>query len=184
MRVKDSAARQIEAIPFEQVAGTSSKKGEVVEFQSSVFCSGSAMDRFLDGITEATRRRLLEHINDRFENDVKPVLVARDGKRQLIAFKVPKSDGGHHRPVLALADLNEIPIPSQHVLERVFHLTHAEVRLAQGIARGDSLAEIAARLGIKISTARTQLASIFAKTQTRRQARLVALLGRLAQLGA
>jgi len=65
------------------------------------------------------------------------------------------------------------------VLQRVFDLTHAEVRLAQGIARGDSLEEIAGGLRIKISTARTQLASIFAKTQTRRQAKLVALLGGL-----
>ena len=84
---------------------------------------------------------------------------------------------------MALADLNEIPAPSEQVLQRVFDLTQAEVRLAQGIARGDSLEEVAAGLGIKISTARTQLASIFTKTQTRRQAKLVALLGRLAQLG-
>jgi DNA-binding CsgD family transcriptional regulator len=182
MRVKDCAAQQIEELLFEQ--GTSSKKGEVVEFRSSMFCSGSTADRFLDGMTEATKRRLFERINDQLENDVTPVLVGRDGKRQLIAFKVRKSDEGRHRPVLALADLNEIPVPSEHVLARVFALTHAEARLAQGIARGNSLEEVAAGLGIKISTARTQLASIFAKTQTRRQAKLVALLARLAQLGA
>ncbi len=134
-------------------------------------------------MTEATRRCLLAQINDRLENDVTPVLVARKGKQQLIAFKVGESDVGHRRPVVALADLNEIPAPSEQVLQRVFDLTQAEVRLAQGIARGDSLEEVAAGLGIKISTARTQLASIFTKTQTRRQAKLVALLGTLAQLG-
>jgi DNA-binding CsgD family transcriptional regulator len=183
MRVKDSAARQIQELTFEQVAGTSSKKGEVVEFQNRAVCSGTAVDRFLDGMTEATRRRLLELINAQFENDVTPVLVARDGKRQVIAFKLREPDG-HHRAAVGLADLYDIPVPSEHVLQRVFDLTHAEVRLAQGIARGDSLEEIAGGLRIKISTARTQLASIFAKTQTRRQAKLVALLGRLAQLGA
>ena len=107
-----------------------------------------------------------------------------DGKRQLIAFKLRESDVSDHGATVALADLNDIPVPGEHVLQRVFDLTNAEVRLAQGVARGDSLEEVAAGLGIKISTARTQLASIFAKTQTRRQAKLVALLGRLAQLGA
>lgn len=184
MRVKDCAARQIQELTFEQVAGTSSKKAEVVEFRSSVVCSGTAADRFLDGMTQATRRRLLERINDRFENDVTPVLVARDGKRQLIAFKLRESDTPHHSATVGLADLNDIPVPGEHVLQRVFDLTNAEVRLAQGVARGDNLEEVATGLGIKISTARTQLASIFAKTQTRRQAKLVALLGRLAQLGA
>ena len=180
MRVKHCAARQIEELPFEQVAGATSKRDAVVEFQS-VFCAGTAAHRFLDGMTEAIRRCLLAQINDRLENDVTPVLVARNGKQQLIAFKVGESDVGHRRPVVALADLNEIPAPSEQVLQRVFDLTQAEV--AQGIARGDSLEEVAAGLGIKISTARTQLASIFTKTQTRRQAKLVALLGRLAQLG-
>src|SRR5262245_5458779 len=179
MRVKDCAARQREELPFEQIAVTSSNKSEVVESESSVVCSGTAVDRFLDGMT-----RLLERINDRFENDVTPVLVARDGKRQLIAFKLRDSDTPDHGAAIGLADLNDIPVPSENVLQRVFDLTNAEVRLAQGVARGDSLEEVAARLGIKISTARTQLASIFAKTQTRRQAKLVALLGRLAQLGA
>ena len=184
MRVKDCAAREIEELQFEQVAGTSSKQGEVVEFQSRVVCSGMAADRFLDSMTEATRRRLLERINDRFENDVSPVLVVRDGKRQLIAFKLREADDDDHPPAVALADLNDIPVPTEHVLHRVFDLTNAEVRLAQGLGRGDSLEEVAAGLGIKISTARTQLASIFAKTQTRRQAKLVAVLGKLAQLGA
>jgi DNA-binding CsgD family transcriptional regulator len=184
MRVKDCAARQIEELPFEQIAGTSSNKGEVVEFRSSVVCSGTVANRFLDGMADATRRRLLERINERFENDATPVLVARDGKRQLIAFKLSESNTAHHGAAVGLADLNDIPVPNEHVLQRVFDLTNAEVRLAQGAARGDSLEEVAAELGIKISTARTQLASIFAKTQTRRQAKLVALLGRLAQLGA
>jgi DNA-binding CsgD family transcriptional regulator len=183
MRVKDCAAQQLQELTFRPAAGTSSKKCEVVEFQSSVVCSGTAADRFLAAMTEATRRRLLERINDRFENDVSPVLVARDGGRQLIAFKLRKSDTEHDRTAVALADLNDIPVPGEHVLQRVFDLTNAEVRLAQGVARGDSLEEVAAGLGIKISTARTQLSSIFAKTQTRRQAKLVALLGRLAQLG-
>ena len=79
MRVKHCAARQIEELPFEQVAGATSKRDAVVEFQS-VFCAGTAAHRFLDGLTEAARRRLLAQINDRLENDVTPVLVARNGR--------------------------------------------------------------------------------------------------------
>lgn|SRR5215467_7873638 len=184
MRVKGCVAQQIEETSFEQAAGTSSKKDEMVDFQSSAVRAGTAADRFLDGMTDATLRHLLKCINDRLENDATRVLVARDGKRQLIAFKLRKSDNAHHRGTVALADLNEISVPSEHLLRRVFDLTNAEARLAQRVARGDGLEEVAARLGIKISTARSQLASIFAKTKTRRQAKLVAVLGRLAQLGA
>jgi len=101
----------------------------------------------------------------------------------VIALKVAGAKSTRDAPAIALADLNDIPVPSEHVLQRAFDLTPAEVRLAQGIARGHSLEEVAAAIGIKITTARTQLAAIFAKTGTRRQAKLVALLGHLAQLG-
>ena len=57
-----------------------------------------------------------------------------------------------------------------------------EAHLAQGIARGDTLEEIATSLGIRMPTARTQLAAVFAKTGTRCQAKLVAILTRLALL--
>lgn|SRR5262245_44440609 len=182
MRIKHCAARQIEELPFEQTAGASSKRDEVVEFEG-VLCAGAAAHRFLDGLTESARRCLFARISDRFENDITPVLVARDGKQQLIAFKLRKFETTHERAAVALADLNDIPVPGEHVLHSVFDLTEAEVRLAQGLG-GDSLKEVAGGLGIKITTARTQLASIFAKTRTRRQAKLVALLGRLAQFGA
>jgi DNA-binding CsgD family transcriptional regulator len=54
--------------------------------------------------------------------------------------------------------------------------------LAQHLARGESLEEIAPRVGVKISTARSQLATIFSKTGVKRQPKLVALLSRLAHL--
>ena len=61
-------------------------------------------------------------------------------------------------------------------------MTAAEARLAQLLACGDSIDEVAQKLDIKMSTARTQLAAVFSKTDTRRQAKLVALLGRIAHL--
>ena len=53
----------------------------------------------------------------------------------------------------------------------------AELRLAQG-----RLEEAARQLGIKMSTARTQLASIFAKTDSQRQGKLIAILSRIAHM--
>ncbi len=73
-------------------------------------------------------------------------------------------------------------MPSAAVLKLIYGLSPAEAKIAQGISRGDSLEEVAARAGVRITTARTQLASIFEKTNTRRQAKLVALLSRLAHV--
>jgi DNA-binding CsgD family transcriptional regulator len=77
----------------------------------------------------------------------------------------------------------DLPVPSEATLKAVFDLSTAEARLAQHLARGDSVEEVAQTLSIKMSTARTQLAAIFVKTGTRRQAKLVAILSRLAHLG-
>ena len=60
-----------------------------------------------------------------------------------------------------------------------FQLTAAEARLASSLAAGEGIGAASARLAISRETARTQLRAIFAKTGTRRQAELTALLSRL-----
>jgi DNA-binding CsgD family transcriptional regulator len=60
-----------------------------------------------------------------------------------------------------------------------FHLTPAELRLAQALALGQNLQQASANLHIARATAATQLRSIFAKTGTHRQAELVALAARM-----
>ena len=55
-------------------------------------------------------------------------------------------------------------------------LTPAELRVAPGISRGESLAEIARTHGISVKTVRTQLKAVFAKTGTHRQAELAAMM--------
>ena len=79
-------------------------------------------------------------------------------------------------------DILDFPVPSLKRLQELFDLTAAEARLAQLIACGDSVEEVAQKLSIKMTTARTQLAAVFAKTDTRRQAKLVAILSRIAHL--
>ena len=83
---------------------------------------------------------------------------------------------------VTLREVHDFPVPSEARLRALFHLTGAEAKLAQHLACGDSVEEVARKLSIKMTTARTQLASIFAKTDTRRQAKLVAILSRIAHL--
>jgi DNA-binding CsgD family transcriptional regulator len=57
----------------------------------------------------------------------------------------------------------------------VFGLTPAETRLLSRLLAGRTLEEAAAEFGIAISTAKTHLRAIFAKTGVARQADLVRL---------
>ncbi len=61
-------------------------------------------------------------------------------------------------------------------LAELFALTAAESRLAVALQEGLTLREASLRHGISINTARVQLANIFAKTKTHRQADLIRLM--------
>ena len=61
-------------------------------------------------------------------------------------------------------------------LQTVHGLTDAESRLAAILADGEKLRTATVKLGITYGTCRTRLAEIFAKTETRSQSELVALL--------
>ena len=76
----------------------------------------------------------------------------------------------------------DFPTPSEPQLRALLDLTVAEARLARLLASGDTLEVVAQKLCIKLTTARSQLAAIFSKTGIRRQAKLVAILSRIAHL--
>lgn len=61
-------------------------------------------------------------------------------------------------------------------LERLFHLTPAEARLASLLANGVSVEDAAVQLGVTRNTVRTQLQAVFAKTRTNRQGDLIRLI--------
>ena len=63
-----------------------------------------------------------------------------------------------------------------HTLMQQYGLTPAEARLTRLLAEGLDLTEISTRLNVSVQTARSQLKSVFAKTNVGRQAELVALL--------
>jgi DNA-binding CsgD family transcriptional regulator len=83
---------------------------------------------------------------------------------------------------IILLDLDARPVPSPRTLQRLFRLTAAETHLAIDLARGGNLLDIARSQRLSRTTIRSHLASLFVKTQTRRQAELVSLLGRIAVL--
>ena len=112
---------------------------------------------------------------------LEPVIVPRMDKLPVIV-RIWPFDGPAHQPgqeVRALLTLNALgprPGPSAAILAKTFRLTPSEAKVACIIARG-APPDIAAReLKISRETARNQLKSVFAKTDTHRQSELVALL--------
>jgi len=62
------------------------------------------------------------------------------------------------------------------LLQQLYGITPAEARLAERLCAGDTLAAAAARCAIGEATAKTHLARLFERTNTRRQADLLRLL--------
>lgn len=109
------------------------------------------------------------------------VTVERSTGRPIVMKPVVAADMRAGRLVLII-DLNSGLQPTSETLKRLFGLTTAEAKLAAGLAAGWSTTEAAAHLRVTRSTVRSQLASIFMKTDTRRQGELVSLLSRLSLL--
>lgn len=114
-----------------------------------------------------------------------PVAIARPGRRPMAVYAVPMS-GGVVRDVLAVVraivvirDLQECSMPPEAHLRNLFGLTSAEAKLATRVASGEHLDHVADEIGIAYQTARNQMQAIFAKTDTHRQAEIVALFARL-----
>jgi DNA-binding CsgD family transcriptional regulator len=110
-----------------------------------------------------------------------PIIVQRQDKMPVIV-RIWPFDWAAHLPtqeVRALLTLNALgpkPGPPAAILAKTFRLTPAEAKLACVIARGASPEIAAGELKISRETARNQLKSVFAKTDTHRQSELVALL--------
>lgn len=112
-----------------------------------------------------------------------PVILRRSGQRPLIVQALPLGFATHRIvTMLIMHDLEYAPHLPEGRLSLIFGLTKAEARLAARLALGESLEQAAGALGISIGTARNQVKSIFGKTETSRQAELVALLWRVARM--
>jgi len=110
-----------------------------------------------------------------------PIVVQRKDKLPVIV-RTWRFDGAAHgsaQDVCALMTLNALGPkagPPAAILAKTFRLTPAEAKLASVIARGASPEIAAEELKISRETARNQLKSVFAKTDTHRQSELVALI--------
>ena len=84
---------------------------------------------------------------------------------------------GLRRPVyLMLRPLQACPPPNSRRMQALFGLSPKEAAIAALLAEGMALKQVAERLGIGLSTARTHLVHIFDKTGARNQSALVALM--------
>jgi DNA-binding CsgD family transcriptional regulator len=144
-----------------------------------VICS-PAVERHLGTPNSAERRLRLAGIRRRLQTEGSPVVIKQPGAPPLIVYLEHDAHAG--RECFHIIDLNELPAPTLAALNAVFGLSAAEARLAQCLARGESVESAAQLLDIKLTTVRSQLAAIFEKTGTRRQAKLAALLSRLAHM--
>jgi len=113
------------------------------------------------------------------------ILPRRNSVRPLVATMVPIVGHAHDvlrlvAAIVLLTDLGARPQgPALATLQQVFGLTRAEARLAQQIAIGETLPEIASESGLSRETLRSHLKSVFNKTGTTRQAELAVLLAKL-----
>lgn len=109
-------------------------------------------------------------------------LVRRDGRQvaaTLVALRPESTMGGFGRTPQALFTVFEPGAPidiDPFVLSTTFDLTPAEARLAAMLVNGRDPEQCAAELDVRISTVRSQLVAIYAKTGAGGQADLVRLV--------
>jgi DNA-binding CsgD family transcriptional regulator len=142
-------------------------------------------------VCDADARCAIESLLDRLRDAsdpapvaCNPILVRRRDNVPVIlrVLPVPGAARGPFlgaRALLALTAVEPRPRPPAALLVSAFALTPAEARLASIIAEGLGPECAAEELRITKATARNQLKAVFAKTATRRQSELVALLSRL-----
>ncbi|MGO4175064.1 helix-turn-helix transcriptional regulator [Bosea sp. TAF32] len=108
------------------------------------------------------------------------ILHGGDGGHSLSACVMPAapSPALHGPHGLIMIALRRLETASDIVActRQLFDLTDTEAKFASALASGLSLTEAAMAQGVRISTARTHLARIFQKTNTRQQSQLVSLL--------
>lgn len=141
----------------------------------------AATDRLMALVAHATARS-----SSRGELAGGGLTIPRRGKRPLAVLVTPlpadRNADGWQRPAALVFVTDPEASPPAAVearLASVFRLTRAETRLASGLIAGLSVTQAANALALSRDTLKTQLRSIFAKTGTRRQSELLALVARL-----
>ncbi|ACA16874.1 transcriptional regulator, LuxR family [Methylobacterium sp. 4-46] len=150
--------------------------GDAVEINRTAagLLRGAGADEAGDAVLARIRHAARDDPHGRIECEAPPGAPAR-----WLAFRsLPIGPEPAPRRLVILVDPKASTPVREIVLEKVFQLTAAEARLAAQLSTGMPLARIAKARGVSITTLRTQLAAIFEKTGTSRQAELVVLLAR------
>jgi DNA-binding CsgD family transcriptional regulator len=99
---------------------------------------------------------------------------------EVIVSPVPRNDErigvADVAAALIVSDPNSAPNLPLETLRRLYGLTPAEANVAAALAQGHSLREYAEQTGRRVQTVRKTTKKVFAKTETTRQAELVARL--------
>lgn len=102
------------------------------------------------------------------------------GKNFLIeALSLMQEDSLFFHRAVVLVKIKPKPKTIQETLRILYRLTNAELRVAEALSQGLSPPEMSQLFQVSISTIRYQLKSVYYKTETGTQARLLALLLRI-----
>jgi len=114
------------------------------------------------------------------EASLQALCLPRRGRQPLlltVAPFLPLEDLSWQQPcAIVMAGDPEAHRLSREVLRQLFDLTPAEAGVAQALAHGEALEDIAMALDVSLHTVKTHLQKLFRKTGTRRQGELVAML--------
>ena len=155
----------------------STPDGAVGLRQGRLFARQSADQRQLKRLVEAALRSAIDPLG---EHRSSMIVQGGGGAHALSACVMPAAPTrpGATPPAKVMMALRPLGMATDLVLSsrQLFNLTESEARFASALASGLSLTQAAEAQGVRISTARTHLARIFQKTETRQQSQLVSLL--------
>lgn len=109
----------------------------------------------------------------------------REGEDRLLVHVIPlmgraRDIFGGGAALIVLSPIRPPAAPSLGLIQALFGLSPREARVAQGLARGATLDEIAEEAKVSRNTVRSQLRVVLEKTGCNRQAEVAVLLSRLA----
>lgn len=136
-----------------------------------------AADELLRAALADTNAKTVRSIPLPAEGDDAPTIV------HLLPIRRSASDiFAAAKSILIVTQIAKSGAPAAELLAGLFDLTPAESRVARALVSGSSVEQIARQFSVSINTARNQVASLFQKTGTQRQAELVLLFSGVSTL--
>lgn len=112
------------------------------------------------------------------------IIAPRSKQRPLAFHAMPagEPDDPYFKTILIIIDLEHAKEINPKILQDMFGLTPSEAALSIRLSQGKTPLEIAKEKNVSPWTVRTQLASVFLKTNSRRQSDVVALVHKISIL--